>query len=161
MGAILAAEPAVGPGWWIVVLGAGVLAWSVLLDLRFHTGDRLARWWVPRAKGQGPWAGPVAFLASAVALAGYVLVALVGWAVASATSEDRWALTVVVPAMLVYAPVVFETMPSRVSGYRHWREALAKAGADARLQRTIAWGAGPPSTLGLVLMIVTLFPIFD
>jgi hypothetical protein len=146
-------------GWWLVVIGAGVLAWSVVLDVRLHIGDRLARWWVPRAERRGRWAGPAAFVISSVPLVAYLVMALVGAGIASAAGDERMALVTVVPAIALYAPYAFETMPARGSGYASWREALRAAGARAGLDRTIAWWAGPPSLLGMVAMCVTMLPI--
>ena len=147
-------------GWWIAIIGGGVLAWAALLDVRHRTGDRLARLWVPRAKRHDRWAGPLAFLASCGALLGYLGATSLGAALRSVLGDDRWTLVVALPAMLLYGPFVFETMPSKVSGYRDWREALRRAGADKKLERAIAWWAGPPSVGGLIAMIATLFPIF-
>ena len=148
-------------GWWVAIVGGMVLLWSVVLDVRYQTGERLARWWVARARRHRRWAGLHAFLTSAAALAGYLALAGGGAIVANVTDENRAALVIVLPAMFVYAPFVFETMPSRGSAYRQWRDALGSAGASQRLARTIAWWAGPPSLAGMVSMIVTLFPIFD
>ena len=62
--------------------------------------------------------------------------------------------------MLAYAPFTCVPMPTQYGGYRSWRSDLADAGADARLQRAIAWWAGPTSLLGTTAMVATLFTIF-
>jgi hypothetical protein len=51
-------------------------------------------------------------------------------------------------------------MPAHYDGYRSWRNDLADAGANTRLQRAIAWWAGPPSFIGMIAMIASLFTIF-
>lgn len=148
-----------GP-WGIVLVGGLVLGWTLYLDLRHDHDARLARRWVHRARPQGRWAGPVAFAGSLALLLGYVVLALLGSALGSAAGDRRWALVVALPAMLAYAPFVLATMPVQYGGYRSWRRELAEAGADRRLQRAIAWWAGPPSLLGLVAMVATLIPLF-
>ena len=147
-------------GWWIGIIGAGLIGWAILLDVRYGSELRLARWWVPRARRMGRWAGPVAFVGSCAALAGYAVLAVLGGSLASAAGDSHWALVVALPAMLGYAPFVFATMPTRFRGYDAWRSHLAAAGAVPRLQRAIAWWAGPPSLLGLIAMIATLAAIF-
>ena len=149
-----------GGGWWILVIGGLVVGWAIYLDIRHDTDKRLARWWVPRARRQGRWAGPLSFLMSLGLLAAYATVALVGASIASAAGDKRWALLTALPAMLAYVPFNFATMPTQYGSYGSWRKDLAAAGAEPRLQRAIAWWAGPPSLLGMVAMVATLLPIF-
>jgi hypothetical protein len=94
------------------------------------------------------------------ALAGFGLLALLGNVVATNVGNGLWALLVTVPAMLAYAPFVWATAPLGVTGYSFWRRELESAGADGREQRGIAWWAGPPSFVGLLVMIATLWSIF-
>ena len=147
-------------GWWIALVSVGVLAWAIAIDIRYKTGERLARWWVTAVRRRSGSAAMWSFLISTAAVTGYLVLAAVAAALADLLGNEKWALLVVLPAMLAYAPFVFETMPANTSGYEQWREYLAASGADRKLQRAIAWSAGLPSLLGLTAMIVTLFPIF-
>ena len=148
-------------GWWAVgVVGAGVFAWVVYLDVRHHSDSRLASWWVSRARDWGAWVGPCSFLVSVVALGGYVLAAWLGHVLTTPLGDPAWALALSLPAMLVYAPFVFATAPVDPSGYSAWRSELGDAGAGAGEQRRIAWWAGPPSLAGMIAMIATLASVF-
>lgn len=146
-------------GWWVLGIGSGLLGWAAYLDLRHAMSERLARRWVAVAREQGRWAGPAAFAISLSLLLAYVVVALVGAAIASSFGESAWALVTVLPALAAYAPFVWSTTPTK-TGYWSWRDDLRLAGADPRLQRAIAWWAGPPSLLGLCASIGSLFAIF-
>lgn len=147
-------------GWWLVITGGAVVGWAIFLDVVYDTDARLARWWVRRARRQGSRAGVMSLLTSLAALLGYVVLALFAAGVASAAGDRHWALLIALPAMLAYVPFNFATMPAQYGGYAHWRRDLAAAGADPRLQRAIAWWAGPASFLGMVAMVSTLLPIF-
>ena len=149
-----------GGGWWVLLVGGSLVAWSVYLDLRHDTDRRLARWWVARARRQGGWTGPLALLTSLAALAAFCLLGFASMVAADLGGDPRWALVVLYPALLVYGPFVFATAPTDPGLYRAWRDSLEEAGADAHLQRAIAWWAGPPSLVGLVLAVVSLFPVF-
>lgn len=147
-------------GWWVFGIGAAVLGWSVYVDARHRWVERLASRWVSRTRDAGRWVGPCSLAASAVALAGYAALAWMGNVLATSLGDPRWALVVSVPALLAYGPFVFATVPHQTSGYASWRSELRAAGADERHERRIAWWAGPPSLLGIVLMIITLVSIF-
>jgi hypothetical protein len=150
----------VSGGWWIVGVGALVVAWAIALDVRLDTDRRLARWWVRWAGRRGGWAGPLSLLLSFAGLLGYGVLAMIGNALGESLGDPLWALAVSLPAMLAYVPFNFATMPTQYGGYRSWRQDLTHAGADIRLQRAIAWWAGPPSLVGMIAMIATLFTIF-
>ena len=141
-------------------IGAAVLGWSAYLDARHQCVERLASWWVSVTKDRGRWIGPWSLATSAVALTAYAALARIGHALARNLEDPRWALVVTVPALLAYGPFVFATVPHSTSGYVSWRSELRAAGADERHQRRIAWWAGPPSLLGVVLMIATLCSVF-
>lgn len=141
-------------------VGVAVLGWSVYLDARHHWVERLASRWVSRTKNRGRWVGPCSLATSAVALTAYAALAWVGNVLATNLEDPRWALVVTIPALLAYGPFVFATVPHHISGYVSWRSELRSAGADERHQRRIAWWAGPPSLLGIVLMIATLSSVF-
>ena len=141
-------------------IGAAVLGWSAYLDARHRWVERLASWWVSGTRDGGRWVGPWSLAMSGMALAAYAALAWVGNLLAADLGDPRWALVVTVPALLAYGPFVFATVPHQTSGYVSWRAELRSAGADELHQRRIAWWAGPPSFLGIVLMIATLFSIF-
>ncbi len=147
-------------GWWIVVVGGLVVAWAVALDVRLDSDRRLARWWVRWAAQRGAWAGPLSLLLSLALLVAFSLLAMVGDALGDSLDEPLWALAISLPAMLAYVPFNVATTPTQYGGYRSWRNDLADAGADPRLQRAIAWWAGPASLVGMIAMIATLFTIF-
>ena len=147
-------------GWWVVLVGVSVFAWSLYLDLRHDADDRLAGWWVARARRQGGWAGPLALLTSLAALAGFCLLGFVAVVAADVGGDPLWALVVLYPTLLAYGPFMFATAPTDPGLYRAWRDSLERAGADRAEQRAIAWWAGPPSLAGLVLAIVSLFAVF-
>jgi hypothetical protein len=148
-------------GWWAVAAaGAGIFGWAAYLDVRHDADRRLATWWVSRARAWGGWVGPCSLVISAGILAVYGLLALLGKVLAKGLGDPRWALLVAIPAMLAYAPFAFATAPVDPSCYSSWRSDLESAGADSREQRRIAWWAGPPSFVGMILMIATLASIF-
>jgi hypothetical protein len=151
-------------GWWAVAVGSTAFAWVVLLDLRWDSEARLARWWVRRARSQGRSAGPVSLAVSSLALLGYLAVAYAAEAVAQALATGPttvWQdVAATLPPVLAYAPFVFATMPVQYGGYRDWRAALAGAGADPGVQRAIAWWAGAPSLVGLGMMFFNVSTVF-
>jgi len=146
-------------GWWAAILGGALLVWPLVVDLRWDSDARLARWWVSWARRRNVPALR-SFLLSLGTLAMYAAFALAGAWVARATGNRHWALVPALPAMLAYLPFVFATMPTQYGAYASWRADLARAGADPALQRRIAWPAGIPSLVGLIVVIATLFPIF-
>ena len=147
-------------GWWIVVVGGLVIAWAIALDIRFDSDRRLAGWWVRWASRRGGWAGPLSALLSLGCVLAFALLAIMGDTLGESLDDPLWALVVSLPAMLAYVPFNFATMPAHYDGYRSWRDDLADVGANTRLQRAIAWWAGPPSLIGMIAMIATLFTIF-
>jgi hypothetical protein len=146
------------PAFWVAAVA--LFAWAVYADVRLGSEDRLARWWLARVEAWGPATGPLSFVLSAAALGGFGLLAYAGHAVAEHLGNPLWALVATGPAMLVYVPFSFATAPAQYRGYLDWRFALAHAGADARLQRTIAWCAGPPSLLGIGAVTLALASAF-
>lgn len=147
-------------GWAVVVVAVGLLGWTVLVDVRLGAERRLARRWVRWARTRGAWAGPLSLLASVAALAAYGLLVGLGAVLAAALGNPPWAPLLVVPAMLAYVHVAVSTAPLSPTGYARWRAELRSAGADVRLQRQIAWWAGPPSLLGVCAIALTLFRTF-
>ena len=147
-------------GWWGGLVAIALLGWTFLVDLLWGFDGRLARWWMARARDEGRWTGPVAFIRSAVLLGAYTVVALLGHRVGVALGDPRWALVLSGPAMLAYAPVVVAMAPTQGGAYASLREELASAGADAHQQRAIAWWAGPPALLGLGAIVATLVTVF-
>ena len=128
------------------------MGWSspgrIALDVRCDTDRRLARWWVRWASRRGGWAGPLSFLLSLGCCWRSPCSPWSATPSGDSLDDPHWALAVSLPAMLAYVPFNFATMPTQGGAYRSWRSDLADAGADARLQRAIAWWAGPPSLVG-------------
>ncbi len=145
-------------GFWFVFLA--LFAWAVYVDVRHGFDERLARWWLARARDWGAATGPVSFVLSAVALAGFGLLAVVADGAAERAGNPLWALVATVPAMLAYAPFTLATAPTQFGGYLDWRRALEAAGADAGQQRAIAWWAGPPSLMGFVAVAAAVASAF-
>ncbi|WP_110181104.1 hypothetical protein [Nocardioides solisilvae] len=144
-------------GWWLALLGGSAIAWAMLLDVRWRTYARLARWWVGWAQRRGRAAGPLSLLLSLGALGAYSAVVLLVLGAAREEGGGWWALAACWVATLAYAPFLCATCPQQ-SGYWAWRADLADAGADRRLQRRIAWWAGPPTVAGV--MVVTFGAIW-
>lgn len=148
-------------GWFFVlVVGGGLIAWSMLLDARVDSERRIATWWVHSARGLGVWAGPVSFVRSTVLLALYSAVARSGDLLAERLGDPLWALLVSGPAMLAYAPVVMAMTPFDVVNVGMWRSRLAAVGATPREQRAIAWWAGVPALAGFMAIMLTLVSVF-
>jgi hypothetical protein len=145
------------PWWWGVGACIAAFLWTAYLDVRHDSERRLAAWWVARTRTLGGWTGPVSFLVSAGALACFSAAAWAAVSAASATGHHLWALAVIGPAVLIYAPVAMATAPTQAGAYRPWREELSAAGADPRQQRAIAWWAGPPSLLGVLAIGIGLW----
>jgi hypothetical protein len=147
----------VSGGWWAAIIGLALAGWSFYLDGWHDASGRLASWWVGRASEQGPWAaGPQAFLTSLGALLCFGAVTWAGSLLDSARGTHGWTLAMMLSALLAYAPFVFITMPTKL-GYATWRGDLRDAGADPALQRSIAWGAGLPSLVGMCVTVAVLF----
>ncbi|GED11615.1 hypothetical protein [Cellulosimicrobium cellulans] len=144
-------------GWSAAIVLVGLVGWTLLADVCWGAEERLAGWWVARARSRGAWAGPWSFLVSMTALVGYGLVVWLGEVLAATLDSPTSVLLVVVPAALAYSPFAVTTAPLSPSGYLRWRASLESAGADTREQRNIAWWAGPPSLLGLGAIVLTLF----
>lgn len=148
-------------GWlFVLVVGGGLIAWSMLLDARVDSERRIATWWVRSARGLGVWAGPVSFVRSTVLLALYSAVAWSGDLLAGRLGDPLWALLVSGPAMLAYAPVVMAMTPFDVVNVGMWRSRLAAVGATPREQRAIAWWAGVPALAGFMAIMLTLVSVF-
>ena len=145
------------PWWWAVVACIAAFLWTVYLDVRHHSEQRLATWWVARTRTLGGWTGPVSLLVSACALACFSVAAWAAVRAADATGHHLWALAVIGPAVLAYAPLAWAGAVAMASAYRPWRAELIDAGADPRQQRAIAWWAGPPSLLGILAIATALW----
>lgn len=147
-------------GWGVVVLGVGLLAWAIYVDVVHDSDDRLAAWLVPTVLRWPRRYGLAAFAISLAFLSGYGVAGFVGVLLAEALGDPRWSLLVLGPAMLVYTPLMFAMAPVDPHGYRYWRDSLRKAGAAARTDRWIAWLGGIPAFLGMIALVMTLFVIF-
>lgn len=148
-------------GWWgVLLVGGGALVWFVVLDLGYDVSERLARWWVGRAQRWPGRVGPRSLGLSAVVLMAYVGLALVGRALGAQLGDPRWGLLISGPALLAYTPFMLTTAPLARGGYQYWRDDLRAAGADPALQRRIAWWAGVPSFVGMVVALASLVLTF-
>ena len=112
------------------------------------------------ASCRGAWAGPLSLLVSIADVLAYALLAAVGDGLGESLDDPHWAAAISLPAMWPTRPSPSSPMPTQYGGYRSWRNDLADAGANTRLQRAIAWSAGPVSLFGMIAMIATLFTIF-
>lgn len=148
-------------GWvFVLVIGAGLIAWSMFLDAWLDSERRIATWWVRSVRGLGAWAGPVSFVRSTVLLALYSAVAWLGDLLAGRLGDPLWALVVSGPAMVAYAPVVLAMTPFDVVNVQMWRSQLSAVGAEPREQRAIAWWAGVPALAGFMAIMLTLVTVF-
>lgn len=147
-------------GWGVVVLGVGLLAWAIYVDVVHDSDDRLAAWLVPTVLRWPRRYALAAFVISLAFLSGYGVAGFVGVLLAEALGDPRWSLLVLGPAMLVYTPLMFAMAPVDPQGYRYWRESLRKAGAPAGTDRWIAWLGGIPAFLGMTALVMTLIVIF-
>ncbi|GGB76197.1 hypothetical protein N798_13095 [Knoellia flava TL1] len=148
-------------GWaGVAVVGLSLLAWSIVIDVRYDMDDRLARWLVPAVRRWGRWYALGAFVLSLSGLAVFAALACIGYALAGPLGDPRWALLVLYPAQLLYAPSVLAMAPSDPHMYRFWRESLRRSGARAAEERWIAWSGGVPAFMGMVALMVSLFPVF-
>ena len=50
------------PWWWGVGACIAAFLWTVYLDVRHHSEQRLASWWVARTRTLGGWTGPPSLL---------------------------------------------------------------------------------------------------
>ena len=132
----------------------GLLGWSVFWAIR--TEKRLSLWFVSSAR-KNSWRGAaVAFCVHTSALAGFLLLWLLGNLVSSSAGEARWAAFTVVPAALVYGPLMIFAFPASFSGFAAVRRSLQRAGASRQVARAIAWGGGPVAFIGLLCIVEAL-----
>lgn len=104
----------------------------------------------------GRLAGPWAAATSTGAALACGAAALVSLRLAESSHSRPWGLAIILSVSIVYVPYALTTCPSRYGGYTQWRRALHLAGAEPRLQRAIAWWAGPPSVAGGVTAAVAV-----
>ena len=148
-------------GFWVFCAAlVALFAWALYVDVRFGFDERLARWWLARARDWASAAGALSLFFSTVVLVCFGAIAWVADGVAERAGNPLWALVATAPAMLAYAPFALATAPTQFGGYVDWRRALASAGADVRQQRTIAWCAGPPSLMGFGAIALALVSAF-
>jgi len=107
------------------------------------------------------WRGAaVGFGVHTSALAGFLLLWLFGTLVGSNAGDARWAAVTVVPAALVYGPLVIFAFPTSFSGFEPVRRDLQRAGASRQVGRAIAWGGGPVAFIGLMCIVEALRQTF-
>jgi len=130
----------------------GVFVFAILVAGFFGFDRRLSSWWVARAHRLGRLTGPFSFAVSTSAMVCYSILLVVGMALTERLGHWLWALCFMLPQTLVYAPFMLITSPSQ-GGYATWRSDLQEAGASTKQQRQIAWWAGLPSSVGLMITI--------
>lgn len=143
---------------WGVLGFVALLGWSIAAGIPLER--RLWRWIVRNA---GRSARRAALLAAGVQVGGLLvfgLLSLVGVIVAQARDDDRFAAVGVVPACVLYAPLLMLAMPSKYRGYRDTREELRSAGATRRQARAAAWVGAPFAVLGATLVMGALLATF-
>lgn len=144
----------------IPILGMVGVAVLVIFVSRFFRFDkRLARWWAARVHRLGKLTGLLSFLLSSAAMLCHSILLAVGMMWTEQLGHWVWALCLMLPQSLVYAPFMLLTMPTQ-NGYGEWRDDLQKAGVSTKQQRQIAWWGGPPSLVGMAAAIGIWLPIF-
>jgi len=145
---------------WIPLLGMiGVSIFAILIAGFVGFDKRLASWWVARARRLGRLTGPFSFAVSAAAMLCFSILLGIGMVWTERLGHWLWASCFMLPQTLVYAPFMFITMPAQ-QGYWTWRGDLEVAGASKKQQRQIAWWAGIPSLVGLVVALGFWMPMF-
>lgn len=147
-------------GWWALAGAVGLLMWIFVVEARYDFTERLATQWVARARPLGRGAGPVSLAISAAALVAFAVSGKSGQGLATELGHPLWALTITLPAMLMYAPFVGATAPLGTTAYGSWRNDLSSVGATPAEERRIAWWAGPPSLLGTGAIFLSLMSTF-
>ena len=89
---------------WFSALVLGLLVWSVYWGIRIE--KRLSGQLVSLARNKRGRGAAVAFGIQASALSGFLLLWLVGSLIGSIAGDPRWTAVMVVPAALVYGPLV-------------------------------------------------------
>lgn len=146
-------------GWWTIIAMVGVLIFTVCVAGYFSLDERLAGWWVARARRLGRATGPFSFGLSVAVMVCCSILLVIGMVVTDRLGHWAWALCFMLPQTLVYTPFMLITLPAR-TGYGAWRDDLRDAGASPRQQRQIAWWAGPPSMVGMMIVLAIWMSMF-
>lgn len=145
--------------WWVALGLLGLLAWGVAAGIPLER--RLWPWIVRRARRS---TGRAALLAAGVQLGGllaFAALSLVGLVVAQVTGNGRLAAVGVVPASLVYVPVLMVAMPSGHRGYDLTRKELRSVRATRAQARAATWSGAPFALVGAGIVFGVLFATFD
>jgi hypothetical protein len=116
--------------------------------------------WCPLARNDGVRGAAVAFGIQVSALSGFLLVWLLGTVFGSIVGDTRWMAVMVVPAALVYGPLVIVAFPTPYGGLSAVRRDLQTAGASRGVARAIAWGSAPVAFLGVLCIVEALRQTF-
>jgi hypothetical protein len=143
---------------WFSALVLGLLVWSVYWGIRIE--KRLSGQLVSLARNKRGRGAAVAFGIQASALSGFLLLWLVGSLIGSIAGDPRWTAVMVVPAALVYGPLVIVAFPSSYGGFSAVRSDLQRAGASRQVARAIAWASGPVAFIGLLCIVEALRQTF-
>ncbi len=144
--------------WWMLLGVLALLGWGIAGGILLER--RLWPWIVRRARRR---AGRAAVLSIGVQLAGlavFAVLAFAGMVVAEATGRTVMAAFGVVPACLVYVPLLMVGMPSEATGVRTQRTDLESVGATRSVARAAAWAAVPFVFLGIALVLGALLGTF-
>jgi len=139
---------------WLFGSLVGLVVWSAFWGAKLERGlsDRL----VAAARGSSGRAAAVAFGLQASALAGFLLLWLIGAAIGYALDDPRLAAITVVPAMLLYGPVSMTALPTQFTGFSGARRSLRTSGASRQVARSAAWAGGFVALIGWLCIFVAL-----
>ncbi|HEU4540971.1 MAG TPA: hypothetical protein VFR23_07565 [Jiangellaceae bacterium] len=143
---------------WFSAVAIGLLVWSVYWGIRIE--KRLAGQLVSLARNNSWRGAAIAFGVHASALGGFLLLWLLGSLIGSIAGDTRWAAVTVVPAALLYGPLLIVAFPTAFSGFSPARRNLQREGASRGVARAIAWGGGPVAFIGLLCIVEALRQTF-
>lgn len=132
----------------------GLVAWSVLWAIPLER--RLSRWLVSASRQDPKRGAAIASGLQASALAGFLMLWLIGGLIGSALDDARWEAVTLIPALLLYGPLAIIAMPTKFGGYYATRRALQQSGARRRVARAMAWAGGWVAFVGFICMFAAL-----
>jgi hypothetical protein len=143
---------------WMLLGVAALLGWGIGGGILVER--RLWPWIVRRARGRAGRAAAVSIGVQLTGLAVFAVLAFVGVVVAEVTGRTVMAAYGVVPACLVYMPVLMVGMPGEATGLRTQRTDMESVGATRQVARAAAWAGVPFVFLGVSLVFAALFGTF-
>jgi hypothetical protein len=136
----------------------GLLVWSVYWGIRIE--KRLSGRLVSLARNSRGRGVAVGFGLQASALGGFLLLWLIGRVIGSVGGDTRWMAVTVVPAALVYGPLVIVAFPTSFGGFSAVRRDLESRGANPGVAGALAWGGGPVAFIGALCIVEALRQTF-